>query len=243
MLGITRRGYGASTHPATGYNLATRAHDILAVIDQQGLDQVIVVGHSIAGDEMTKFSGTYPNRVRALVYLDAAYDRTKVTDLPQPAYPEPSPDTYSSIEKFSSYMARVWNWRAPDAETYNALTVTPDGRVDETTTAPNIPAQVVKLLEPPDCAKVRAPALALYSRPDIYVPHIPTTLASRRSPEPERNASLKPVKRISMRRSLVFAPGQVTGESKSLTATTILFFTNEAEVVRLIDAEFLAGVR
>jgi len=76
VIGITRRGFGASSHPSTGYDLETRARDIAAVLDHLKLERAILVGHSIAGDELTKFAGLYPSRVRAFVYIDAAYDRT-----------------------------------------------------------------------------------------------------------------------------------------------------------------------
>ena len=126
---------------------------------------MILVGHSIAGDELTKFAGLYPSRVRALVYLDAAYDRTKVEDLPPPPYPEPSTDTYASVEKFTAYLARVWNWRAPEAETYNTRTVAPDGRVGAMKTSPKIPAEIIKRIEVPDYGRLKAPALALTPSP------------------------------------------------------------------------------
>jgi pimeloyl-ACP methyl ester carboxylesterase len=124
VLGITRRGYGDSTHAPSGYDVATRARDILTVSDRMELGQVILVGHSIAGDEMTRFAATYPNRVGALVYVEAAYNRTKVDlKLPQPEFPKPSSDVHSSVEQFNAYSARIWNWRFPEAETYNAMSV------------------------------------------------------------------------------------------------------------------------
>jgi pimeloyl-ACP methyl ester carboxylesterase len=38
------------------------------------LNRVDLVGHSIAGDEMTRFALMYPHRVRKLVYVEAAYE-------------------------------------------------------------------------------------------------------------------------------------------------------------------------
>ena len=96
--------------------------------DHLTLNRVVLVGHSIAGDELTKSAAAYPERVSALVYLDAAYDRTKVKQLPQPTYPEPPADAFASAEKYMAYLARVWNWRAPDAEMYNTRSIAADGR-------------------------------------------------------------------------------------------------------------------
>ena len=36
----------------------------------------MLVGHSIAGDELTWLGGHHPERFSGLVYLDAAYDRS-----------------------------------------------------------------------------------------------------------------------------------------------------------------------
>lgn len=72
---MTRRGFGTSEQTSTGYSIDTLAKDILAVVDALHLDKVIVIGHSIAGDEISKFASSYPNRVEKIVYLNAAHDR------------------------------------------------------------------------------------------------------------------------------------------------------------------------
>ena len=45
-------------------------------MDAMSLKKVLLVGHSIAGDELTWLGGHHPERFRGLVYLDAAYDRS-----------------------------------------------------------------------------------------------------------------------------------------------------------------------
>src|SRR3954470_1334674 len=91
VLGITRRGYGASSQPGSGYGSARLAADIKAVLDTLHLTRVVLVGHSIAGDELTKFASTCPNRIAKLVYLDAAHDRTGLPALFKDAPIPPSP--------------------------------------------------------------------------------------------------------------------------------------------------------
>jgi pimeloyl-ACP methyl ester carboxylesterase len=61
--------------PEIGYETSRLVEDIRTAIDKLHLGRVILIGHSIAGEEMTRFAGTYPARVSKLVYLDAAYDR------------------------------------------------------------------------------------------------------------------------------------------------------------------------
>jgi len=73
VYAITRRGFGRSTHATTGYSPERLSYDILAVIDQLKLEKPVLVGHSIAGEELS-FIGTHRReRVSALIYLDAAY--------------------------------------------------------------------------------------------------------------------------------------------------------------------------
>src|SRR5262249_16111248 len=71
VICITRRGFGRSSQPSGGYDLDTRARDDIAVLDTLGIRQAVVVGHSIAGTELSKLAAAYPERVKKLVYLDA----------------------------------------------------------------------------------------------------------------------------------------------------------------------------
>lgn len=73
VYGITRRGYGASSKPTTGYLADRLADDVLAVVDSLRLTKPVLAGHSLAGQELSSIGSRYPDRVRGLVYLDAAY--------------------------------------------------------------------------------------------------------------------------------------------------------------------------
>jgi non-heme chloroperoxidase len=73
VYGITRRGYGASSVPASGYSADRLGYDVLAVLDALKLNRPVLVGHSIAGEELSSIGTRHPERVAGLVYLDAAY--------------------------------------------------------------------------------------------------------------------------------------------------------------------------
>ena len=77
VIGLTRRGFGETDRPAKGYETTTRVEDIRAFMDAQKITRAHLVGHSLAGDEMTLLATMYPQRVIKMVYLDAAYDRRK----------------------------------------------------------------------------------------------------------------------------------------------------------------------
>jgi pimeloyl-ACP methyl ester carboxylesterase len=59
----------------------TRVEDVRRFLDVLGIAKVTLIGHSVAGDELTAFASAYPARVDKVVYLDAAYDRSKTAAL------------------------------------------------------------------------------------------------------------------------------------------------------------------
>src|SRR5262245_22523569 len=76
VYALTRRGIGASDHPATGYDPQRRADDILEVIDAIGMQKPMLVGNSCGGWILHTIGAVHPDRVGGLVYLDAAEDPT-----------------------------------------------------------------------------------------------------------------------------------------------------------------------
>jgi pimeloyl-ACP methyl ester carboxylesterase len=73
VYGITRRGFGASGAPTSGYSADRLADDVLEVIDSLKLNKPLLVGHSIAGEELSSIGSRHADRVAGLVYLDAGY--------------------------------------------------------------------------------------------------------------------------------------------------------------------------
>ena len=53
VYGITRRGFGASSSPASGYEADRLGDDVLAVLDSLKLNRPILVGHSLGGEELS----------------------------------------------------------------------------------------------------------------------------------------------------------------------------------------------
>jgi pimeloyl-ACP methyl ester carboxylesterase len=62
VIGLTRRGVGESDKPKDGYDASTRVEDIRHFLDALGIDRVILIGHSMAGDELTLFASRFPQR-------------------------------------------------------------------------------------------------------------------------------------------------------------------------------------
>lgn len=63
VYGITRRGFGASSY-TKAINLGDRlGDDVLTVIDALKLDKPVLVGHSIAGAELSWMANAHPDRM------------------------------------------------------------------------------------------------------------------------------------------------------------------------------------
>jgi non-heme chloroperoxidase len=77
VYGITRRGFGASSKPtpANGnYSADHLGDDVLAVMKALHIDRPVLIGHSIAGEELSSVGSRFPEKVSGLIYLDAATD-------------------------------------------------------------------------------------------------------------------------------------------------------------------------
>ena len=75
VYGITRRGFGVSSKPtpANGnYSADHLGDDVLAVMQALRIEHPVLVGHSVAGEELSSIGSRFPNKVSGLIYLDAA---------------------------------------------------------------------------------------------------------------------------------------------------------------------------
>lgn len=117
VYAITRRGFGESSHPSRGYDLARLVEDIRVAMDSLRLSRVDLVGHSFAGQEMTRLARNYPDRVRRMVYLDGAFDNITVDSIAQTiftsaiAYPTKAPLRAADTATYRAYVNYVHSTR------------------------------------------------------------------------------------------------------------------------------------
>jgi pimeloyl-ACP methyl ester carboxylesterase len=160
VIGLTRRGFGETERPATGYDTTSRVEDIRAFMDAMKITRAHLVGHSLAGDEMTLFAATYPQRVIKMVYLDAAYDRRKnfTCTSDQPGGMPPN------LKRIVGEALDCPGWEkivAPDMPPPDVV---------------NVQVSIMRSAKDfhPDYTKITAPSLAIYS--DIDLPEPPGKL-------------------------------------------------------------------
>src|SRR6202041_2674925 len=175
VYGITRRGYGASSLPKSGYGEQRRAEDDLRVFDALKLVAPVVVGHSVAGDELSQLGIFHPERIGALVYLDALNDGTDdyteydalCNKLPEPMGKPPTPSP-SGLESFSGYRdwrGRTEGIRIPEAEFRNNFAENPDGSVGSRKAPSYVPEGIMGGDRKHDYSRICVPVLAFVGYP------------------------------------------------------------------------------
>jgi non-heme chloroperoxidase len=120
VVAITRRGFGRSSFPATGYDNARLADDVVAVLDTLGLPRALLVAHSFGGAELNALARRHPERLRGLVYLDGGFDFAELyadsawvnTPVPRP----PRRDTATGHEAEAAYLSLMTGPNYPVAE-------------------------------------------------------------------------------------------------------------------------------
>lgn len=173
VYGITRRGYGASSQPASGYNEERLVQDDLAVFSALKLDRPVVVGHSVAGNELSQLGIHYYDRIAGLVYLDALNDDSDdYTDidalwgkLPQKPSAEPSPADLKSFAAYREWKLRVGGLAIPEAELRSGLVENPDGSVGDDKTPEWVAKAIMDSDHHHNYADIRVSVLAIVAYP------------------------------------------------------------------------------
>ncbi len=170
VYGITRRGYGASTRPPSGYTEQRLAEDDLRVFDALKLVTPVVVGHSVAGNELSQLGIHHFDRIGGLVYLEALNDGTDdYTDydalcskLPEAMQngPAPSPADLKSFPAYRDWRKRTQGISIPESELRNDFTENRDGSVGSRTTPSWVPDAMMGAWKH-DYSQIRSPVLAL----------------------------------------------------------------------------------
>jgi non-heme chloroperoxidase len=173
VLGITRRGFGGSSKPTTGYDTTTLVRDIVAVLDSLGIARASFAAHSFGGSELNYLAARFPQRIDRLVYLDAAADFRQLYDSRdwRAAFPVPEPPYPAYAENDNSISAwRLWAERLsgpgyPEAEIRSMFRYDDAGSVIGRTAADSLDRILQRGALPVDLRSIRVPALAIYAMP------------------------------------------------------------------------------
>lgn len=253
VYGITRRGYGASSRAASGYTEERLAEDDLQVFDALKLAAPVVVGHSVAGDELSQLGIHHFDRIGALVYLDALNDASDdytdydalATKLPPSMRKPPSPSP-SDLKSFPAY--RNWRMRTegisyPEAELRSEFEENPDGSVGGRITPAYIPQAIMAGDHKHDYSRIRVPVLAFVGYPELPQDQI----RENHITSPEERTIIEAVfgTYVGMTKNRIKRIKSAAGGARVVElwgASHFVFLSNETDVLREMRV-FLAGLR
>lgn len=243
VYGITRRGYGASSRPATGYSEQRLAEDDLQVFEALKLVKPIVAGHSISGNEMSQLGIHHYERIGGLVYLDALNDPAdEWTDFDalEPKLPEamqrpPSPSAadLKSFQNYRDWRTRTQGAAVPEAEWRSDFAENPDGSVGARLTPGFVPQAIMAGNVAHDYSQIHVPVLAFVGYPPLPQDQI---LASHITDPAERTIVYAVFgANVGMIRKRVKRIESAAGGARVVElwdANHLVFISNEADVLR-----------
>jgi pimeloyl-ACP methyl ester carboxylesterase len=74
VVAIDLAGHGASGEGRPSWTMPAFGGDVVAVADDLGLEQMVLIGHSMGGDVIVEAAVDLPGRVRGLVWVDVYSD-------------------------------------------------------------------------------------------------------------------------------------------------------------------------
>jgi non-heme chloroperoxidase len=165
VYALTRRGFGSSSQPKDGYDLETLTRDIISVIDNLNLKKVILAGHSLAGEEITKIASDYPDRIEKIIYLDAAYDRTEMMKMfaYMPEFPKATAADSTSFQAQKKYMEKINGISLPDEELQEMMIFAEDGKYLKDVVTDSIMGLLYGISVKPNYERIKCPSLAIYA--------------------------------------------------------------------------------
>jgi non-heme chloroperoxidase len=141
-------------------------------VDALKLRRPVLVGHSIAGEELSPVANRHPERVAGLVYLDAAYSYAfddgkgptlkQMQEISGPEPPPPDEADLASFRALQQYYLRVLGFTYPGGELRQQWNSNPDGRVGKHRDFPGY-ATIMSGMK--KYAAIPVPALAIFAIP------------------------------------------------------------------------------
>jgi len=225
-----------------------------------------VIGHSFAGEEMHVLGARHPGKIRALVYVDAAFDRGDEADSEAfnavartvPAVPGPQPGDLASFATLRAYLDKRGG-AGPEAFLRTRYRANPDGTIGGMW-APDAPVrqamskEIQAAYKPYNPERIRVPALAIYAIPKSADDLIRRGSSDRSAfPELLEKAAADPAVREGMDKLFLLTQQRVRKHEKwfeafaeggrvvELSGTHNLVISNPREVLAQIEA-FVASL-
>jgi pimeloyl-ACP methyl ester carboxylesterase len=178
VLALDLRGRGLSDKPAAGYSMPEHAADVISLLDELGIEQAVMCGHSFGGLLTLYLASHHPERVKRLVIIDSSglLVNPQTRRLIQPSLDRLG-KTVASWEVYLEAMKRApffTDWWDSTIESYFRADVetNEDGTVRPRSRPENIGEAIDKVSEEnwaAHIAAIRQPAILLHA-PGAYGP-------------------------------------------------------------------------
>ncbi len=240
VYGVTRRGFGASGFSAAPQSDDRLGEDVLRAAEALKLDRPILVGHSIAGAELSSVATRHPDRVAGLVYLEGAYpyafdngqgaSMKEFLDARAPAPPTPRPSDLTDFSALQRWDAGAFGFRMPEAEFRQTWDAAPDGRPLKARDFPGASAVAGIMTSGERYASIPVPVLAIFAIPHVQEAWM--TASSDPALRKRADAYFATVDALAERQAKAIDAGVPTARVVRLRGMHHIFLSNEREVLR-----------
>lgn len=170
VIGITRRGFGASSEPPSGYDSPTLARDITTALDSLGIARASFVAHSFGGSELNYVAVHSPERVNRLVYLEAGLDFAELYANPtwvNGPFPRPPLPPYHlpRVAGQTLYSSRMTGTGYPESEVRAILKLDARDSVVGVRIVDSAAARLMRGTPHAQFTAIHSPVLAVYGTP------------------------------------------------------------------------------
>jgi pimeloyl-ACP methyl ester carboxylesterase len=120
LIAMDLRGRGLSDKPPTGYSIDSHCKDVLALMDDLGLERPVLMGHSLGAFISLVFAAQTPQRVDRLILVDGGGKLTETQMAKVFAGIKPSLDRLGKIfHSFEDYISQMK--QAPYLQPWNSF--------------------------------------------------------------------------------------------------------------------------
>jgi non-heme chloroperoxidase len=249
VYGITRRGFGASGFSASDKPVDRLRDDVLAVLEALKLERPVLVGHSIAGAELSAVARSHSDRVAGLIYLEAGYpyafDNGKGPKMEKfqtagPRLPDPRESDLASFSSLQKWDAEVFGFPRPEAELRQTWDADSSGRPQKMRNFPGAPAFAAIMTSDSAYTGIPVPALVIFA-----LPHVPESWIDKSTDPTTREAAriyYAGIDAATEQQAKALEEGVPTARVVRLRGAHHIFLSNEWETIREMRA-FLAGLK
>jgi non-heme chloroperoxidase len=243
VYGVTRRGFGGSGFSISDHPLDRLRDDIVAVIDALKLKRPVIVGHSIAGAEMSAVATSHPDRIAGLVYIDAAYPYAfesgtgpsmKEFQITGPRAPRPSDTDLASFGSLQKWDAEMYGYRTPESEFRQTWDSDSSDRPRTERDFPGAQSFMAIMTSTIRFTEIPVPVLAIFASP-----HIPEHWIAKSTNPAVREAArayYTAIDASTERQTKALEAGVPTARAVRLRGAHYIFLSNEPDTLREMRA-------